>query len=367
VDGETNHSLLLNRHKTARQLKEQGRKLLGYLCAYCPEEIVYAAGLVPIRLFGGHGPYTVSESHMPDYYCAHARGCLSAGLGGNYSYLDGIVYGYACLHTQGVYDSWTEQAPPNYTWFIDMPSLVDMPEAIGFFVEELKSFMGSLEDAFGVKITEEKLEEAIKLCNEDRALLREIYAQKKDPKPVVSGEEVFSLILENMISAKGQQGLSTFLSDQKARARPSQKHARIMVLGTELDDPALFAAIESHGATVVADNLCTGSRYIWQDTEPVGDPLEAIAKRYLLGINCPIKHPMDRGLSLIEDMIVEYAVEKAIFIWPQGCDPMGWTVPFIKQMLEDRKIPSCWVQIRSDGSADDLSVVTKATAGLLGG
>ncbi len=367
MNTETNLDVLIDRNKMARQLKEQGRRILGYFCAYCPEEIVYAAGLVPIRVFGSCGPFTVADSYMPDYYCAHARGCLNAGIGGDYDYLDGIVYAYACQHTQGAYDSWARQATSKYTCFIDMPSMVEMPEAIGFFVEELKTFKGSLEKAFGVKVTDAKLEAAIKLCNEERALLRAIYAQKRDPKPVVSGEEVFSLILDNMVSAKGEQGLSPFLSELKSRKRPEQKRTRMMVLSTELDDHRIFAAMENQGTIVVADNLCTGSRYIWEDVEPAGDPLEAIAKRYLLGVNCPLKHPLDRGLSLIEDMIDGFGVEKAMFIWPQGCDPMGWSVPFIKKMLEGRGIPSCWVTIRGDGSEDDFAAVSKATAELIGG
>ncbi|MEE9611054.1 MAG: 2-hydroxyacyl-CoA dehydratase family protein [Desulfatiglandales bacterium] len=367
MNTETNLDVPIDRNKMARQLKEQGRRILGYFCAYCPEEIVYAAGLVPIRVFGSCGPFTVADSYMPDYYCAHARGCLNAGIGGDYDYLDGIVYSYACQHTQGAYDSWARQATSKYTCFIDMPSMVEMPEAIGFFVEELKTFKGSLEEAFGVKITDAKLEAAIKLCNEDRALLRAIYAQKREPQPVVSGEEVFSLILDNMVSAKGEQGLSPFLSELKSRKRPEQKRTRMMVLSTELDDHRIFAAMENQGTIVVADNLCTGSRYIWEDVEPAGDPLEAIAKRYLLGVNCPLKHPLDRGLSLIEDMIDGFGVEKAMFIWPQGCDPMGWSVPFIKKMLEGRGIPSCWVTVRGDGSEDDFAAVAKATAELIGG
>ncbi len=364
---ETKPGVLLERHKRAKQLKAQGRKLIGYFCAYCPEEIVYAADMVPVRVFGSYGPYKEAENYLPDYYCNHARGCLNAGIGGDYDYLDGMIYTYACLHTQGAYDSWARRDTPKHTWFIDMPSVVDMPEAIGFFVEELEAFRRSLENTFKVKITEEKLESAIKLCNEDRALLRAIYAHKRNPRPVVSGEEVFSLILDNMVSTKGGHGLSRFLANLKSREVPAQKRARVMVLSTELDDPRILAAIESQGAVVVADNFCTGSRYIWQDVELVGDPLEAIARRYLHGINCPLKHPIDRDLSHVEEMIDEFGVEKAMFIWPQGCDPMGWTVPFIKKLLDKRAIPSCWVPVRSDGNPDDLSVLAKATAELIGG
>ena len=360
------HDFLSNRHNFAEEHKARGRKVLGYLCAYCPEEIVYAAGMVPVRVFGSPGPYPLAAAYHPDYYCAHARGCLNAGLSGEYGYLDGIVYPNACLHTQGAYDSWARRADEKYTWFIDMPSVVDMPEAMDFFVDELKAFRNSLENAFGVMVTEEDLEAGIKHCNEERALLRKIYNLKSESRPAVSGEEVFSLLMGNMTGANGKQTLEDFMADLESRARPSEDKARVMVLSTDLDDPGIFKAIESQGAVVVADNLCTGSRYIWHDVEPAGEPLEAIAKRYLLGVNCPLKHPLDRSLFLVEELLDKFNVEKAMFIWPQACDPMGWTVPFIKKMLGDRGIPSCWVTIRGGGE-EDLSMVAKAAVELIGG
>jgi len=360
-------NILSRRHQFAEELKAKGRKLLGYLCSYCPEEIIYAAGLVPVRVFGSPGPYPMASDYLPDYYCAHARGCLNAGLGGEYDYLDGIVYSYACLHTQGAYDSWARKSSDKYTWFIDMPSVVDIPEAMGFFVEELKAFKSSLEDAFGVKVTEDNLQAGIKLRNDERALLREIYLHKREAQPVVSGEEVFSLILGNMVGEKGEQEFSKFITLLKSREIPLEKRTRVMVLSTELDDPRVLAVIESQGAIVVADDFCTASRYIWHDVDLLGDPLEAIAKRYLLGVNCPLKHPLDRSLTLVEEMIKEFGVEKAMFIWPQACDPMGWCVPFIKKMLNDREIPFCWVTLKGDGSDDDLFTVEKAAVELMGG
>jgi len=367
MNGEMGSALSSGRHDLGRALKDQGKKLLGYLCAYCPEEIVYAAGLVPVRIFGGGGPFPLAGSYLPDYYCAHARGCLNAGLAGEYDYLDGILLPYACLHTQGAYDSWARQAKGKYTRFIDMPSLVDTAEALAFFAEELEAFKKSLEDAFGVSITEGKLQEAIRLCNRNREFLREIYMRKREDRPLISGAEVFSLILANMVGPKDEQGLTRLIADLSSRHVPGHRPARVMVLGTELDDPRIFSAVESQGAIVVADNLCTGSRYIWQDVELSGDPTEAIARRYLLGVNCPLKRPAERGLRLVEELMETFRVEKALFMWPQACDPMGWAVPVMKGMLDKRGIPYRWVTMRGDGSEEDISAVTKVAAELVGG
>jgi benzoyl-CoA reductase/2-hydroxyglutaryl-CoA dehydratase subunit BcrC/BadD/HgdB len=247
-----------------------------------------------------------------------------------------------------------------YSWFIDLPSVVDTPEAAEFAVEELKAFVSSLESAFGVSITDDDLAASIHDGNEKRALLRRIYMLKSEPRPIVSGAEVFSLILESMTGGMGTEELCGVMDDLESREEPREDRTRVMVLGTDLDDPRIFAAIEDQGAVVVADNLCTSGLHIWQDVEPEGDPLAAIAQRCLLGINCPLKHPLDLSLARVEEMVDRFRVEKAVFIWPQACDPMGWTVPFIRKMLEARGIEHCWVAVSGAGGEHDLSRVKEA-------
>ena len=69
---ETFKDLIENRHSSLRRLKEQGKRIIGYFCSYCPEEIVYAAGMMPVRILGGEGPYSLSSRHIQHFYCCCA-------------------------------------------------------------------------------------------------------------------------------------------------------------------------------------------------------------------------------------------------------------------------------------------------------
>ncbi|MEM2983545.1 MAG: 2-hydroxyacyl-CoA dehydratase family protein, partial [Candidatus Bathyarchaeia archaeon] len=241
-------------------------------------------------------------------------------------------------------------------------------EAIDFFSEELRIFCQSLMDAFSVRITDDGLRKAIAFSNGKRQMLKNIYILKKDDLPIVSGEEVFSIILQSMMGGKGEQGLSEVLEEIRCRKKADKRPVRVMLIGTEIHDPGIFGAIEGKGeAIVVADTLCTGSRYIWEDVEEDGDPLRAIARHYLFGVNCPLKHPHDRAIAQVEEFIEQFNVEKAIFIWPEACDPMGWIVPFIKDTLDSRGIPSCWITIRGDGSNEDRLEVSREASKFLRG
>ncbi|MDP6347969.1 MAG: 2-hydroxyacyl-CoA dehydratase, partial [Dehalococcoidia bacterium] len=88
-----------DRHDYARQWKERtGGKVIGYLCTYVPEELIYAAGMLPVRIMPSHQPQDVTEPHIFSMFCPYSRGCLAEGLTGNYDYLDGIVHAHGCYH-----------------------------------------------------------------------------------------------------------------------------------------------------------------------------------------------------------------------------------------------------------------------------
>src|SRR3990172_7852839 len=93
-----------NRHDYAREWKKNtGGKVLGYMCTYVPEEILYAADVLPVRILGGHKPQNVTEPHIFAMYCPFCRDVLAHGLQGHYKYLDGIMIAQSCLHIRQAY------------------------------------------------------------------------------------------------------------------------------------------------------------------------------------------------------------------------------------------------------------------------
>ena len=87
------------RHDYARAWKERtGGKVLGYFCTYVPEEILYAADVLPVRILGSHEPQDVTEPHIFGMYCPFCRDCLAQGLKGRFDYLDGLMIAQSCLH-----------------------------------------------------------------------------------------------------------------------------------------------------------------------------------------------------------------------------------------------------------------------------
>ena len=100
------HEISDNPIKYAATLKDQGRQIIGYFCSYTPEEIIHAAGLHPMRLFGTKEEIHLAEKHLQSYSCSLIRTALADVLAGKLDFLDGTVFPHTCDSIQRLSDIW---------------------------------------------------------------------------------------------------------------------------------------------------------------------------------------------------------------------------------------------------------------------
>ena len=136
------------RHEYARRWKDKsGGKVMGCFCTYVPEEILYAANVLPVRILGSHEPHNVTEPHIFAMFCPFCRDCLAQGLLGRYDYLDGITIAQSCLHLRQAFTSWDLHVPVGFSYYLPMPHNVQNPQrAVPFLRGELEAFKKAVED-----------------------------------------------------------------------------------------------------------------------------------------------------------------------------------------------------------------------------
>ncbi len=345
------------RHDIAQRMKEQGKKVVGSFCSYSPDEILHAAGLLPVRVFGSLEPITDSDAFMPTYYCPFCRTTLDEALKGRYEYLDGIVMAYSCEHIRGAFQSWKVHLPMDYAWMLDMPGQVNRPSAHTFYMHELKDFVQSLESHFGVEISEEKLTRSIEVFNRQRELIRELYEYRKSDPPLISGTEMYYVNVSGMLMPREEHVslLEELLERVKGRGDAPRSGARLMITGSALFNPNVFATVEEQGAVIVTDDLCVGTRYYWGSAPLNKAPLEAICERYMNRIVCPNKHPADSRYEHILNMIKEFDVHGVLIIHQKFCDPHEFDRPHIEERLKKEKIPSAFLEIETTVSTSQIA------------
>jgi len=342
--------IVKGRHDYARRWKERTRgKVLGYFCTYLPEEIVYAAGVLPVRILGSREPQDVSERHIYSMFCPFCRDCLAQGLKGNFDYLNGIAMANTCIHIRQAYASWVRNIPceDNFHFFLSMPAKPRSPAAASFLFKSLSAFKRAVEEWVGKAITDEALDYAIEVYNTNRRLMRQVYELRKAENPPVSGAECMYMVLASqcMDKAEHNQLLAQILEGELPK-REGNSGCRLMIVGSEDDDTEFLRLIESLGAIVVADDHCTGSRYFFVETKPQRDRLAAIAHRYLNRVPCPQKdyegrYRWQHVLRLAE----EYKVQGVLMIQQKFCDPHELDIPPLTNYLKERgNIPSLFLE-----------------------
>ncbi len=342
--------LIRNRHDYAREWKERvGGKVLGYLCCYVPEEIIYAAGVLPVRIMSAEdeGAPTFSQRYNVHWVCPFAQGCLEQGLKGDYSYLDGIVMPMTCFHIYNVFTYWTQVIPIPYSRRISVPKAMERKGAKEFYREELMDFKGSLEELTERTVSDQDLEEAIEICNTNRSRMRSIYELRKNAPPPLSGSEALEMVLSNQLMDKREH---TRILDEQIESLMDHRDRRgggprVMILGSVIDNPRVLELIEGEGCTIVTDDLCAGTRYFWDDTPPHGDPLFAIAARYVDRVNCPSKTAGDRRERHILKMARDYKVQGIIVSHQKFCYPHGTVYPTLLELFRSNGFPNTLIEL----------------------
>lgn len=114
--------LLNNQHQYAKDWKARtGGKVMGYLCLYLPEELPYAAGVLPVRLLARYEPEDASDRYLPTGACPPSRNILLHLMKGSYDYLAGVGCGEGCQWLRHTYSSWELHGNTPYMHHIYVP------------------------------------------------------------------------------------------------------------------------------------------------------------------------------------------------------------------------------------------------------
>jgi len=359
-----------NRHEYAKAWKERtGGKVLGYFCTYVPEEILHAAGVLPVRILGSHEPQDVTEPHIFGMYCPFCRDCLAQGLKGRYDYLDGIMIAQSCLHIRQAYTSWQKHRPREFDYYLCMPHNVQSPRALPYLTEELVQFKAAVEDWTGATLTDDDLDRAIEVYNENRRLLRAIYDLRKAADPPLTGEEAMEMVIAAQMTDKEEHNreLKRILGELPSRTNGRDTGVRLMIIGSEDDDTEFMNMVESCGATFVVDEHCTGTRYFWNEVEPRENRLEAIAARYVDRVPCPTKDWVDRKrIGHILELAEAWNVSGAIVMQQKFCDPHEIDTPAVRKALEENGIKTLFLEFDVTVPIGQFKVRVEAFLEMLG-
>jgi len=309
--------------------KEEGKKVVGFMCTYFPVELGLAAGVINVALCGTtQESIAVAERELPADLCPMVKSTYGRAVGDTcplFHLADCVVGETTCDGRKKMYELMSRIKPMHV---MDLPQKPDERQAQDHWVTEVRKLKEFIEEQLDVVITHDALRAAIKQTNRERSLMKEIHASRKHhPSPLLGMELVgiSSLFGYTIDRNTYTENLKTLLEEVKRRIRDKEfacgtERPRVLWtgLGNSLGCDKVLRLVEECGGVVVCQEGCGGITRIDDLIDEKKDPIEAIAERYLK-ITCSCMTPNDTRFKQIDRLIPEYGVEGVLDLTWQFC------------------------------------------------
>jgi len=325
-----------------------GRKVVGYMPFYVPRELIHAAGALPLGVLGGGDQLEVihGDAYYQSYICRIPRSTIELGVTGRLDFVDGMLFPSICDVIRNLSGMWKIMFPKVKSRYFDVPQ--NFRDDVGgtFYINELNELRQMLAELSGRPVTDEAIRASIALFNENRRLVREVYAFRSKRPWNAPSSEVYLLMRAGMILAVEEHSrlLKEYLAAAAAQDAPKRDNSRVVVTGAFCEQPPLnlIKSIELSGCYIVDDDFMLVNRWEQSDVPVEGDPIKSLALAYLHNSgHTSAKYEPDqakKGLYLVE-AVKRTGAEGVIFAAPSFCDPALLERPMLQRVLAAHNIP----------------------------
>ncbi|WP_165045479.1 2-hydroxyacyl-CoA dehydratase subunit D [Adlercreutzia sp. ZJ138] len=330
--------------KEAEEWVASGKMALGTVCCYLPEEIIHAAGILPIRVRATSAlSDALGEVYYSSYSCPWARTTLEQLMTHpGYKKLSGVYSSNGCMQAQRIYDisEFYDEEGRDYH-LLNCPRKID-EDAVDFYKVEMEDMIASVEKLASKTITDDMLRKSVEVFNESRRLIKRMYEMRAVEKPTISGTEALEWTLASVTLPKEEfnKRMAAFLEEAATREPIEGHDVHVMLVGSPTDDPAFVKAIEDAGCLVVTDVTCFGSRTMWEEVELEGDIRDNLARMYLQRPACPRMIDNQRiMMETISDMYKKSTAQGIVYARMMNCDPWGAMRQYFDEYFTQNGIP----------------------------
>ena len=325
-----------------------GRKAIGYMPIYVPREIVHAAGMLPVGIFGGGDQLEViqGDAYYQSYICRIPRSTLELGLTGRLDCLDGMLFPSICDVIRNLSGMWQVLFKDKYVKYFDLPQNYDDSTGGSFYVREMETLRKDLSALGGNEISAAGLNASIAVYNENRKAVRELYAYRAQKPWQAPTSEVYLVLRAGCVLPPEEHTklIRQYLAETEKQKRPQRDNARIILTGSFCEQPplGLIKSIEMAGCYVVDDDFQLIHSWLLDEVPATGNPLEELSKAFLhRSASTASKYDekkADKGQFMLRQVKTRGA-EGVIFAAASFCDPALLERPMLQEILAKHKIP----------------------------
>ena len=330
-----------------KKYKAEGKKCIGVMPYYAPEELVAAAGMIPFGMWGSNNK-TISRAkeYCATFYCTIAQLDLEMLLDGTMDLLDGVITPTICdtlrPMSQNIRVAMSEKLP---CIFLAHPQNRRAEFGMKFCIDQYSHVKGELEKIAGAPITDEALSETIKLYNKSRAARREFVKLANDHCDVITPTKRSAVLKAAwfMDKAAYTEKLAALNAELAALPKCDWKGTKVVTSGIICDNPKLLEIFEENHIAIAADDVAPESRAFRVDAPETGDPMTALAQQFadqdFEVLLYDEESNKNRRGEFVADLVKQSGAQGLVLFMQQFCDPEEMEYPYLKKALDAAKIP----------------------------
>ena len=332
--------------------KATGGKVVGSFPMHVPAEAVHAAGALPVILQENDEPITVGHASIYPFFCGYTRSLVDQAVKDELDYVDAIMFGDHCVQVLSAADMIRVRKPEMKVHFYQLIASLKDAWSEDNALSVLRRLTTALEQTLNVTITEDSLRNSIALFNENRQLIRHLYAQRREGSIKLSSMEMQHIVKSSMIMDKATHNelIKQLTNDLQGTGDKHVGRIPVYLSGHLCQAPKIevLAMIEECGAYVVDDDLYHGWRYVSTDVDDTSDPLRALARWYIdRNWNAPCPTRLDPKSDWDEWLLNASRNSGAmgmIVLMAKFCEPHYFQYPRIKKTFESNGVPHLLVE-----------------------
>lgn len=329
--------------------RANGKKCVGVLPYFCPEELVYAAGMLPFGLWGAEMQVNESRRYYPAFICSLLHTVLELGLKGALNGLSAVMAPICCDSLKGFGANWrygVGEAIPviDVAWAENRR----LPAGVEFTRTQFRKVLARLEEIAGRAVTDADVSAAVAVYNENRAALRAFTAAAARRPEAVSPAARCAVIKAGffMDRAEHTERLRALTAALAALPETDWDGLRIVTTGILADSPALLKILEDNHIAVADDQIAQESVCFRTDTPVTDDPVLGLAMRLgeIEGCSVLFDPGKRRGSELIA-LAQQAKADGILWVMTKFCDPEEYDYVPVKRMADAAGIPLLAVEV----------------------
>lgn len=334
--------------------KETGKGAVGIMPVYCPEEIVHAAGYLPIGMWGAQKKQiSKARTYLPPFACSIMQSVMELQLEGVYDDLEAVIFSVPCDTLKCMSQKWNRPVPAIV--FTHPQNRKFAKDAANVFArEEFNIVKEKLEDILDVHISNKAIKNSIAVYNENRAACREFSDVAAEYAAVVTPSDRHAVIKARWFMEKSRHTalVKELIAALKAEPAPEFKGKKIIVTGIQVEPYDVLDIFQENGFAIVADDLAQETRNFRQDVPDDDDALMALARAWNEFDGCSLATDVNKPKGqMIIDAVKKYGADAVVVCMMKFCDPEEFDYPILLQEFEAAGVKNLYIEVDQESTA----------------